>query len=52
MSAAQSANIANHLSAMAARQPDKPALYVPRGRAGDDYACGTYRELDQRSDAN
>lgn len=51
MSVAQGANIANHLSAMAARQPDKPALYVPRGRAGDDYACVTYRELDQRSDA-
>ncbi len=44
-----SANIARHLPLMAARQPDHPALKIPRGRtrAGDiDYLTLTFAELD------
>jgi acyl-CoA synthetase (AMP-forming)/AMP-acid ligase II len=44
-----SANIARHLPLMAARQPNHPALKIPRGRtrAGDiDYLTLTFAELD------
>ncbi len=44
-----SANIARHLPLMAARQPDRPALKIPRGRTpnGDiDYLTLTFAELD------
>ena len=53
MSAA-SANIARHLPLMAARQPDRPAVKVPRGhtRAGDiDYLTLSFAELDAEVDA-
>lgn len=43
------ANIARHLTAMAAAQPAAPALKIPRGRtpAGDiDYLTLTFAELD------
>ena len=46
---AESANIARHLPLMAARQPGRPALKIPRGRtpAGDiDYLTLTFAELD------
>jgi olefin beta-lactone synthetase len=46
---ADSANIARHLPLMAARQPDRPAVKIPRGRtrAGDiDYLTLTFAELD------
>ncbi len=49
-----SANIARHLSVMAARQPDQPAVKIPRGRtsAGKiDYLVLTFRELDHEVDA-
>jgi acyl-CoA synthetase (AMP-forming)/AMP-acid ligase II len=46
---ADSANIARHLPLMAARQPGRPAVKIPRGRtpAGDiDYLTLTFAELD------
>ncbi|MCB1103845.1 MAG: AMP-binding protein [Opitutaceae bacterium] len=49
-----SANIARHLPLMAARQPDRPALKIPRGRTADgriDYLALTFRELDAEVDA-
>lgn len=49
-----SANIARHLPLMAARQPEHPAVKIPRGRAGDgriDYLALTFRELDAEVDA-
>jgi acyl-CoA synthetase (AMP-forming)/AMP-acid ligase II len=49
MPTTDSANIARHLPLMAARQPDYPALKIPRGRtrAGDiDYLTLTFAELD------
>ncbi len=45
----ESANIARHLAAMAARQPGHPAVKIPRGRTagGDiDYLTLSFRELD------
>jgi len=51
---ADSANIARHLPLMAARQPHRPALKIPRGRtrAGDiDYLTLTFAELDAETDA-
>lgn len=48
------ANIARHLPLMAARQPDRPAVKVPRGRTGDgriDYLTLSFRELDAEADA-
>lgn len=48
------ANIARHLPLMAARQPDHPAVKIPRGRTGDgriDYLTLTFRELDAEADA-
>jgi olefin beta-lactone synthetase len=50
----ESANIARHLPLMAARQPDHPAVKVPRGRTRDgriDYLALTFRELDAEVDA-
>jgi acyl-CoA synthetase (AMP-forming)/AMP-acid ligase II len=50
----ESANIARHLPLMAARQPDHPAVKIPRGRTGDgriDYLSLTFRELDAEVDA-
>lgn len=49
-----SANIARHLPLMAARQPGRPAIKVPRGRTstGDiDYLTLTFAELDAEVDA-
>ena len=49
-----SANIARHLPLMAARQPDQPALKIPRGRTADgriDYLALTFAELDAEVDA-
>jgi acyl-CoA synthetase (AMP-forming)/AMP-acid ligase II len=49
-----SANIARHLPLMAARQPDHPAVRIPRGRTGDgriDYLTLTFRELDAEVNA-
>lgn len=49
-----SANIARHLPLMAARQPDHPAVKIPRGRTGDgriDYLALSFRELDAEVDA-
>jgi acyl-CoA synthetase (AMP-forming)/AMP-acid ligase II len=49
-----SANIARHLPLMAARQPDRPAVKIPRGRTGDgriDYLTLSFRELDAEVDA-
>jgi acyl-CoA synthetase (AMP-forming)/AMP-acid ligase II len=49
-----SANIARHLPLMAARQPDHPALKIPRGRtpAGAiDYLTLTFAELDRETNA-
>jgi acyl-CoA synthetase (AMP-forming)/AMP-acid ligase II len=46
---ADSANIARHLPLMAARQPARPAVKIPRGHspAGDiDYLTLTFAELD------
>lgn len=51
---AESANIARHLPLMAARQPDHPALKIPRGRTADgriDYLVLTFAELDREVDA-
>ncbi len=50
----ESANIARHLPLMAARQPDHPALKVPRGRTADgriDYLTLSFAELDAEVDA-
>jgi len=47
------ANIARHLALMAARQPDHPALKIPRGRLPDgriDYLALTFAELDAEVD--
>jgi acyl-CoA synthetase (AMP-forming)/AMP-acid ligase II len=49
-----SANIAQHLPLMAARQPDRPALKIPRGRntRGDiDYLTLSFAELDAEVEA-
>jgi acyl-CoA synthetase (AMP-forming)/AMP-acid ligase II len=49
-----SANIAQHLPLMAARQPDRPALKVPRGRSasgGIDYLSLSFIELDAEVEA-
>jgi acyl-CoA synthetase (AMP-forming)/AMP-acid ligase II len=49
-----SANIARHLPLMAARQPDHPAVKIPRGRTADggiDYLALSFRELDAEVDA-
>jgi acyl-CoA synthetase (AMP-forming)/AMP-acid ligase II len=48
-----SANIARHLPLVAAQQPDRPAIKVPRGRrAGQiDYLVLTFQELDAEVDA-
>jgi len=49
-----SANIAQHLPLMAARQPDRPALKVPRGRTasgGIDYLSLSFIELDTEVEA-
>jgi len=49
-----SANIARHLPLMAARQPDHPAVKIPRGRrpGGDiDYLVLSFRELDAEVNA-
>ncbi len=46
---AESANIARHLPVMAAGQPDRPAVKIPRGRTrgGEiDYLTLTFAELD------
>ena len=51
---AESANIARHLPLMAARQPGRPAVKIPRGRtrAGEiDYLTLTFAELDAEVDA-
>lgn len=51
---ADSANIARHLPLMAARQPDQPALKIPRGRTAAgaiDYLTLTFAELDREVDA-
>jgi olefin beta-lactone synthetase len=48
------ANIARHLPLMAARQPDHPAVKIPRGRTGGgriDYLTLSFRELDAEADA-
>ncbi|HWA25218.1 MAG TPA: fatty acid CoA ligase family protein [Lacunisphaera sp.] len=48
-----SANIARHLPLMAERQPETPAIKVPRGRTSDDridYLTLTFRELDAEVD--
>lgn len=50
---ADSANIARHLPLMAARQPEHPALKIPRGRTADgriDYLTLTFAELDREVD--
>ncbi len=49
-----SANIARHLPLMAARQPDHPAVKIPRGRTPDggiDYLSLTFAELDAEVNA-
>ena len=49
-----SANIAQHLPLMAARQPERPALKIPRGRtaSGDiDYLSLSFTELDAEVEA-
>lgn len=49
-----SSNIARHLPLMAARQPDAPAIKIPRGRSTDgriDYLVLSFRELDLEVDA-
>ncbi len=49
-----SANIARHLPLMAARQPDRAALKIPRGRTAAgaiDYLALTFAELDREVDA-
>lgn len=50
----ESANIARHLPLMAARQPDHPAIKIPRGRTGGDridYLTLSFHELDTEADA-
>lgn len=50
----ESANIARHLPLMAARQPDHPAVKIPRGRTSDgriDYLALSFRELDAEATA-
>lgn len=49
-----SANIARHLPLMAARQPDHPALKIPRGRTAAgriDYLALTFAELEAETNA-
>jgi len=49
-----SANIARHLPLMAARQPDHPAVKIPRGRTSAgaiDYLVLSFRELDAEVEA-
>ncbi len=49
-----SANIARHLPLMAARQPERAAVKVPRGRTADgriDYLVLSFAELDTEVDA-
>jgi acyl-CoA synthetase (AMP-forming)/AMP-acid ligase II len=49
-----SANIARHLPLMASRQPDHPAVKIPRARTADggiDYLVLSFRELDAEVDA-
>ena len=49
-----SSNIARFLPAMAAQQPDTPALKVPRGRSPDgriEYLTLSFAELDREVDA-
>ena len=51
---ADSANIARHLPLMAARQPGRPAVKIPRGRTRTgqiDYLTLTFAELDAEVDA-
>lgn len=51
---AETVNVATHLPALAARQPDTLAVLCPQGRdaAGKQtYARWTFKELDQQSDA-
>jgi acyl-CoA synthetase (AMP-forming)/AMP-acid ligase II len=51
---AESANIARHLPLMAARQPARPAVKIPRGRTSDgriDYLTLSFVELDAEVDA-
>ena len=51
---AASNNIARHLPLMAAQQPDRPAIKIPRGRTADgriDYRTLSFRELDTEVDA-
>jgi len=53
-SVTESANIARHLPLMAARQPDRAAVKIPRGRTRDgriDYLALTFAELDAEVDA-
>ncbi|HTO02516.1 MAG TPA: fatty acid CoA ligase family protein [Opitutus sp.] len=54
MSLAPSANIARHLSEMAARQPNRVALKIPRGRTASgeiDYLTLSFVELHAEVDA-
>ena len=49
---AESANIARHLPLMAARQPDHPAIKVPRGRTNEgriDYLTLSFAQLDSEA---
>jgi acyl-CoA synthetase (AMP-forming)/AMP-acid ligase II len=51
---AESANIARHLPLMAARQPERAAVKIPRGRTRDgriDYLALSFAELDAEVDA-
>jgi acyl-CoA synthetase (AMP-forming)/AMP-acid ligase II len=51
---AESANIARHLPLMAARQPERAAVKVPRGRTATgaiDYLTLTFAELDAEAGA-
>ncbi len=51
---AESANIARHLPLMAARQPDHPAIKIPRGRTTDgriDYLTLSFAQLDTEVNA-
>ena len=51
---AESANIARHLPLMAAQQPERAAVKVPRGRSMDggiDYLTLSFAELDTEVDA-
>lgn len=51
--AVENANIAQHLPAMAARQPDTPALLVPRGRRDGriDYLTLSFADLSAEAGA-